>query len=235
MQLSFTICSLIFFSCNISGERVNGSGHIETIDRHVETFDKIKVMGSIDVIIDLGETNVRVKGDDNILRYIITEQNDGWLEIKMQDKINIHTSNPMRVYVTTPDISALSVVGSGNIMMDKKYYSTNKMVLRITGSGDITCNINAPRIDAKLAGSGTLHIAGETRDVEVDIAGSGNYNGTDLKAENAAVKIAGSGDVSLFADARLEVKVMGSGSVKYRGNAIVNKKIMGSGSVLKIP
>jgi hypothetical protein len=109
------------------------------------------------------------------------------------------------------------------------------MVLRITGSGDITCNINAPRIDAKLAGSGTLHIAGETRDVEVDIAGSGNYNGTDLKAENAAVKIAGSGDVSLFADARLEVKVMGSGSVKYRGNAIVNKKIMGSGSVLKIP
>jgi hypothetical protein len=185
--------------------------------------------------IDSGETNVRIQGDDNLLRYIITDDDEGWLEVRMRDHINYRTTSPIKVYVTTPVVSAINVTGSGNVSANNKFYSSRKMALSITGSGDITCNVNTPRVDANLTGSGTLHISGETKDLDINIAGSGNYDGGDLKTENAKVKIAGSGDVSLFADAHLNVNVMGSGTVKYRGNALVNKKIMGSGSVLKIP
>jgi hypothetical protein len=235
LQFFFTICTFIIYSCSFTGERVRGSGHIKTEDRKVRSADRIKVLGSMDVQIDSGEANVRVEADDNILRYVLTETDDDWLEIKTRDNININTSKPIKIYITTPSVSAITVSGSGNVTMDKTFYSNNKVGINISGSGNITCNINAPRVDANLAGSGTLHIAGETRDVDVDIAGSGNYDGDKLKAENAVVNIAGSGDASLFADNSLRVKVMGSGNVKYRGNASVNKNIMGSGSVSKMP
>jgi hypothetical protein len=177
---------------------------------------------------------VRVEADDNLIKYIVTENDDDWLEITTRDHINLNPSNTVKVYVTTPGIAAINVTGSGNVTTSKKFYSNNKMTFNITGSGDVSCNINAPRVDANLTGSGTLQVAGETRDVDVNISGSGNYEGDELKAENAVITIAGSGDASLFADARLRVKVMGSGNVRYRGNPAIDKNIMGSGSVTKI-
>ncbi|MEJ7679455.1 MAG: DUF2807 domain-containing protein [Segetibacter sp.] len=62
------------------------------------------------------------------------------------------------------------------------------------------------------------------------VTGSGNYDSPNLKAENANVKILGSGDASLFAEVNLEASIAGSGDIKYRGNAAVKKDVAGSGS-----
>jgi hypothetical protein len=235
LKLSSAVCIVLFFSCNLSigGRRINGNGKIVSDVRNVSSATKIKVMGDMDVIVASGATSVKVETDENIIPYIRTEMDGDWLEIKTENNLNINTDKPVRVYITTPRITDIEVTGSGNVTTESKFDADNKIGFSITGSGDITFNVNAPRIDANITGSGTLHISGETRDVSINVAGSGNYEGRDLKAENAKVTIAGSGDANLFADQNLQVKIMGSGSVKYRGNAAVDKKIMGSGSVVK--
>jgi hypothetical protein len=226
---------VLFFSCNISvgGRRINGNGKMASDVRNVSSATRIKLTGDMDVIINTGNTSVKVETDENILRYIKTEMNGNWLEIKTEDHININTNDPVKVYITTPAITDIEVTGSGTVSSESKFDADNKIGFNITGSGDINFNVNAPRVDANITGSGTLHVAGETRDVNINLAGSGNYEGLELKAENAKVTIAGSGDANLFADQNLRVKIMGSGSVKYRGNAAVDKQIMGSGSVEK--
>ncbi|MCW3109608.1 MAG: hypothetical protein JWQ09_4114 [Segetibacter sp.] len=225
------IAAMVLTSCIDMGERVDGSGNIKTENRQVNKAEKIKVSGDMDVYIDQGPASVKVEADDNILQYIETVMDDNWLEIRTRDNVNINTSKPVKVYVTTPDIRDLKVSGSGNIKCNQKFSTNNNTSFDITGSGDITAAINAPKVEAHISGSGNLHISGETKDVEIHISGSGNYDGPELKAENAEVSIAGSGDADLFADERLKASIAGSGNVKYKGNATVDSHIAGSGSV----
>lgn len=231
---SILIVAVLFTSCINLGERVNGSGNIKTESREVNKAVKIKVMGDIDVFVDQGPTSVKVEGDDNVLRYIETVSNNGWLEVKTRDHINIKTERPIKVYIATPEITDLNVSGSGNIKCNQKFSTNDYTSFNISGSGDILAAINAPTVNAHISGSGNLHISGETKDVEIHISGSGNYDGTELKAENAKVSIAGSGDASLFADNKLKATIAGSGNIKYRGSATVDSHIAGSGSVSKM-
>ncbi|HEX8331536.1 MAG TPA: head GIN domain-containing protein [Segetibacter sp.] len=231
LAVLLTITLLGACRCNITGKRVVGNGNLESETRVVNRATKIKVLGHVEVILDSGATSVRVEADENLLKYILTEVDDNWLEIRMKNNINYTTSNPMRVYVTTPTITHIKMAGSGKVVSERKFWSKESINFDIAGSGDIDIDVNTPKVDADIAGSGNLAISGETRNVDVSIAGSGNYNGLELKAENANIKIAGSGDALVFADVKMNAKIMGSGNVKYRGNATIDKKILGSGSI----
>lgn len=229
------ITAIFFTSCNFNGETVEGNGNRRSEIRHVGNGTKINVVGGMDVFIDAGAPAIKIEGDENILQYIETRVDDGWLEIKTRNHINIHSSTPVKVYITTPEVTDLKVTGSGNLTCNSKFSSGSNMSFNITGSGNITADINAPAVDAGITGSGNMYIKGETRNVDIRVTGSGNYDSPELKAENANVKIMGSGDATLFADANLKASVAGSGDVRYGGNAAVDKKIAGSGSVIKIP
>ncbi len=228
------IAAACFMSCNFGGETIDGNGNRKSEIRHVGNTTKINAIGGMDVFVDTGAPAIKVEGDENILPFIETKVNGDWLEIKTRDHINIHSSNPVKVYVTTPDISDLKVNGSGNITCNNKFSSSNNMSFSITGSGNITANVNSPAVNAGITGSGNMYIKGETRNADIHITGSGNYDSPDLKAENASVKILGSGDANLFADVNLEASIAGSGDIKYRGKAAVHKNIAGSGSVVKV-
>jgi hypothetical protein len=228
------IASFFLSSCLFnSNRRVNGNGNFTSENRNVNKASRIKVTGSIDVYITEGPTAVKVEADENLLRYIATDVDGEWLEIKTRDHVNIHTNNPLKVSITTPNIKSINVVGSGNVTSNTSLTNEGPVKLKISGSGDINLILNTPSVDADIAGSGNMKLSGETRDVDVNIAGAGNFKGSQLKAENAKVKIAGSGDAEVFADVRLNVKIVGSGSIAYRGNASVEQKIMGSGDVRK--
>ncbi len=222
-------------SCNFAGETVEGNGNRKSETRNVGNTRKVNVVGDIDVFVGPGAPSVTVEGDENILQFIETRTEDDWLNIKTRDHINIHSTNPVKAYVTAPEINGFKVTGSGNLTCNDKFSSSNNMSFSITGSGNIAANINAPAVNAGITGSGNMYLKGETRNVEITVTGSGNYDSPNLKAENATVKIMGSGDANLFADVTLKASIAGSGDVKYRGNATVNKNIAGSGSVIKVP
>jgi hypothetical protein len=228
---SVLVAAVLFNSC--MGESVKGSGDVKSENRPASEAKRIKVSGDMDVFILQGPPSIRVEADDNILQYIETAMRDNWLEIKTRDDININTSSDIKVYVTTPEITDLSVSGSGNIKSDQKFSTDDKASFNISGSGDITAAINAPKVETHITGSGDLRISGETKDAEIHISGSGNYDGRDLKAENVDVSIAGSGDADVFAENKLKASVAGSGNVKYKGNATVDTHIAGSGAVTK--
>jgi hypothetical protein len=74
---------------------------------------------------------------------------------------------------------------------------------------------------------------GSANQFTCSIAGSGNINGYDLKAETAIVKIAGSGNVKVNATDEINASIAGSGNVYYTGNPKQNVKSAGSGSIKK--
>lgn len=226
--------SLFFEGCIYTGERINGNGNVKTEKRSVQNAEKIKVTGDVDVIFESGTPSLRVEADENVLPYILTEMDNEWLEIGMKDNVNIHSENPMRVYITSPGLSYLTITGSGNFSAEKTISGNSPVVLDLTGSGNITMALSAPAVKAGITGSGNMKLTGEAKELNVKVTGSGDFKGIDLRAENVKANILGSGNVYVFVNASLDATIMGSGDVKYKGNASINKSISGSGSVNKV-
>jgi hypothetical protein len=232
----FALILMVFSSCRWMGyKRIKGNGNITTQDRSINHAERIKLAGSYDVEITQGSvTSVKVEADDNILPYIVTTEEGGVLVIKSKDHINLVTDHTVKVYITTDKLEQLQLAGSGNIIGKNKFTGGDKLTLKIAGSGDMRLEINTPHIDANISGSGSMTLKGETQDQQIQISGVGDYNADELKSENAVVKIAGSGNVKVFADAVLDVNIAGVGSVYYKGNAAVKQHVAGSGEVKKI-
>ena len=231
--------ALLVLTCSscrwMSYKRIKGNGNITTQDRKINFAEKIKLAGSFDVEITQGPaTSVKVEADENILPFIITSNEDGFLLIKTKDHVSLSTDHNTKVYITTNNLEQIQLAGSGNITGKNKFTGSNKLILKIAGSGDMQMEVNSPEIVAEIAGSGTITLKGETKDETIHISGVGNYYADQLKAENAKVKIAGSGNVKVFAEATLDISIAGVGSVYYKGAATVKQHVAGSGEVKKI-
>ncbi|MES2004763.1 MAG: head GIN domain-containing protein [Bacteroidota bacterium] len=233
----FLAASLILFSsCRWMGyKRIKGNGVIVTQDRHIDHAERITLKGSYNVEITQGATtSVKVEGDENILPFILVNQEGEGLVIRSKDHISYSTDHDIKIYITTDKLEQVNLQGSGNISGKTKFTGGDKLTLRIAGSGDIKMEVNTPSIDANISGSGSMNMSGETKDQNIHIAGVGNYNAENLKSESARVKIAGSGDVKIFADASLDINIAGVGSVFYKGNPTVKQHVAGSGEVKRL-
>ncbi len=229
--LLFLILSVsLFSSCEF--HQVKGNGDISSENRQVNRAERIHIDGSFDVEITQGDkASVKVEADENLLDYIQVEEDEGKLYIRMRDGLSFSTNNKITVYITTPLLSELSFSGSGKLIGKNKLTGSTRLALSLAGSGEVDIDVNAPEIDADISGSGSITIKGETKKQRINLGGSGDYRGYDLKSEDARVSIAGSGNVRLFADAELDVSIAGSGSVYYKGSPNIIKNIVGSGDI----
>ena len=237
-QLAITLIAITYFlsSCDmILGKRVKGNGNIITQERTIRSAFKIKLAGSYDVeLTKSASPSLKINTDDNLMSHIIIENEGDWLVIKAREHEHLIPTDKIKIYISTTDLEAVVLAGSGNIIGRDKFSTNNKLELKIAGSGNMELLVNSPKVKADIAGSGNMTIAGETRDQEISIAGHGDYIGENLKTENTTVRIAGSGNVKVFADNALDIHIAGSGSVFYKGNPKISQHIAGSGEIKQL-
>lgn len=225
------ICSCSY----IKGKRVRGNGNVETEQRSLPLFKGMASYGAFDVFVKKGDqSSVEVSADENLLQYIITEVSGDKLEVKTRKGFNLRPSAPLKVIVTAPHYNELSSHGSGNIKGENQLTSPDPVNLQLFGSGNINVDMTAPSVNAEISGSGNITVSGASKQFSGSIRGSGGIHAGDHQSEEGNVEIAGSGNVEVFANNKLDINIMGSGGVKYRGGAQINTNIAGSGSVKKL-
>ncbi len=234
----YLFLSLLLFvtSCRWSDyKKIHGNGVISSQDRTIKTAKKIRLSGSFDVEITQGPAaSLTVEADENLQSYIIIKEEDGFLLIKSKGNSILESEKGIKLYITTPMLEEVKLSGSGNILGKNKFTGGSMLSLSISGSGDIKMEVNSPEIKAEITGSGSIRLSGETMTETIKIAGAGDFFADELKAEKVSVKIAGSGDVKVFADVSLDIKIAGVGSVYYKGAATVKQSVSGSGEVKKM-
>lgn len=215
MKKIFLLMALVFWCAAIlyaMSDRIKGSGSLTTESRSVENFNGAHVMGSGQVYITQGSTqSVKVEADNNIIEHVKTEVRGGTLHIGMED--GSYSNYTLKVYLTMPDVRRLEVSGSGDI--------------------SALSALNVKELSSIIRGSGNISIKGKADEHKVEIYGSGDVEAADFEAEQASIKIAGSGDCKIYAVKNLSVKISGSGDVRYKGNPLVSQTIRGSGDVKK--
>ncbi len=224
---------LFLTSCNAQKYgRIKGSGNIINEIRNVGSFDKVAVSGSFDVfLVEGNEGKIDIKIEDNLLAYLVTEVDNGKLKIKWKKGTSINTRKGVVLTVYYKGIEAVSLSGSGDII-GKDLLKSNNFKVTVAGSGDIKLNVKTNEIDAAISGSGDIDLEGSSESFTAAIAGSGDIDAVNLKTDKAALRISGSGGITITVINELNAKISGSGDIKYKGNPkIEDIKVSGSGDV----
>ncbi len=209
-----------------------GSGVVGCEHRQLPEFDGVEACGSIDVQLFQGaETSVKVEGGENLLGYVTTEVHRGVLRVGTR-RARFTAKTPLVVKVTLPHLRSLEVSGSGSLLGQSALQSES-VLLRVSGSGELTVNGQFSNVVAELSGSGDLTASGRTENLDIDLEGAGALQAQALRVDGAChVDLGGSGDCFVWSEGSLRVYLDGSGSVRYRGQAAhISSEIEGSGNL----
>ena len=214
-------------------KKIKGNGNVITQTRTIKPFDKVSVGGSFDVnLVDGTEGKLTIEGEENILKYIETEVENGSLNIHFKNNTNISTTKKLVVTVPFEKIEDVALGGSGNVTV-KKRIKADEVSFAVGGSGNIMASVDANTVKASIGGSGNIKLKGRTDNLKCSIAGSGNVKAYDLNTSSLKASIAGSGDVQTSVSDKIKASVVGSGSVYYKGNpSHIDSNALGSGDVI---
>ncbi len=211
-------------------------------DRFIKGFEEVEVVGSPNVYYTQADSfSVRVKGPDNFVDNILTEKNGKTLTIRNKGKwgvVNISFSDEdeLAVYVTSPDLVAVRVNGSGDFV-SHQLIDTDNMEISLRGSGDINIGeLLCDRCHIELIGSGDISLPKvEAKETSAVLIGSGDIDMRLSKVDNTNLTLKGSGDIKVdFAEGcrSVECQVNGSGDIDLSGKiGHFKREIHGSGDV----
>ena len=233
-----TLVLAVTASCSAQwGKKIKGNGEKVTIDRSTNDYDAIAVSGWFDVdLVDGKEGQLTLEGESNLLEYITTEVKNGKLIIKTEKNVNLKPSNwnsGIRITVPVESVSSISLSGSGDIV-GKTTIKVEKLETAMSGSGDITLDIDTNSVGARMSGSGDITFSGNTANFTASISGSGDIKAFELEADNVEATVSGSADIKVTANKSLTARVSGSGDITYKGNPEkLDTKTSGSGDISK--
>ena len=240
MKKIATLSLVVLFTASCTaqwGNKVKGNGKIVTLERSVGEYDGIGVSGWFDVeLIDGKEGRLTLKGEENLLEHIVTEVKNGKLSIKVEKGYNLKPSSwddGILIIVPVESINSISLSGSGDIV-GKTTLKASNFNTAMSGSGDITLDVEVRSLTASMSGSGDITLSGNTADFNATISGSGDIKAYELDADNVDATVSGSADIKVTAKKMLKARVSGSGDISYRGNPEkVDTKTSGSGDITK--
>lgn len=234
-KLSVIVAAVCLMATTISCEKgslvgISGKGEVVSKTIEIGSMDGIDLSISGNVVITKGEEQeVRIEAQRNIIDNIKTKVRNGVWEIEF-DKI-VRSHKDVTIYITAPEITQLSVSGSGMISSSSAF-SSNDLEINVSGSGYVKLNSETNYLKSHISGSGTIDMSGSTNFHEVHISGSGNFNGFDCESTSVDANISGSGNCSVTVNDKLDANISGSGNIRYIGHPSVNANVSGSGSVI---
>ena len=202
----------------------------------VTDFDRVQVDGPYQVTLATGlASSARAEGSAEALERLSIEVQGRTLRIRRNSSAwggyPGDRSGPVRIALTTRDLRAASVVGSGGLEVDR--VKGLRVDLSLSGSGRLSvAAVDADNLVVGLLGSGRIALAGRAKQLKATIRGTGDLAAAGLKAEDAQVTADTAGSVALSAARTVRLRVGGSGDVEIAGNATCTIEGQAAGRIL---
>ncbi|WP_262923010.1 DUF2807 domain-containing protein [Hymenobacter cellulosilyticus] len=139
LYFGFLTLTLGLTSCDcddVFPDKVTGSGPVVTENRTVTDFSRLELSVNAEVFLTQGSSrSLRVEAQQNILNVLQTNVSGERLAINY-GRVNVRRHEPIRVYITTPNLSSVHVSGSGSVV-GQNAWRIDDLGLSLSGSGGI--------------------------------------------------------------------------------------------------
>jgi hypothetical protein len=238
--ISILAAAMVAAACAGSASTAQPAGEsaaaqTEQRDYDVRGFDSVSSVGPHRIRVSVGPAfSVHAQGTAKTLERTEVVVEDGVLKIEPRhDKRWNHEWDDYEAAtfdVTLPRLSGATMVGSGEITVDR--VGGDGFSGSVAGSGVLEiADLSVASANLSVAGSGDLVARGKVRSAKVSVAGSGNLRARELASGDASISVAGSGDVELTVNGEANVSIVGSGDVAVAGAARCTVSRIGSGKV----
>ncbi len=160
--------------------------------------------------------SVELEGPDDLLDEIEAVIEGGKLIIRHKDRWSMRYGRDYKnitAHVTLKQIKGLSVSGSGDMLVMTRV-KTDRLKLKVSGSGSLKVEAEADEVSADVSGSGTMVVRGTLGNLDGNVSGSGRLEVNGSVANSAMFAISGSGDVTAQGKAgQVNARISGSGRV----------------------
>lgn len=225
MKKSFLLCVMVFALSLLDAQnQKDEAGVIVNQTREVPAFSVVKSISFVDVVIIRDSSRkLVVTADENIIKHIFTEVDQGVLTISMEN----HTSfinTKILVEVHTPHLAGVVNIGTGDMTIKSLEEETFSLHNKGTGNVSSSSLLVKKGLVVKNSGTGEVVISYSTRgDVTIASNGTGDIVMTALKenTERITVLNTGTGDVILkkLSVGNLQARNQGTGDLIFSGKA----------------
>lgn len=216
------------------GKKISGKGEVSSHQIDLQTIKGINL--GVPATVHLTQSNqqsIKIDAQQNIYDLMKSKVSNGSWSLTFDEDVDIRNHKPITIYVSLATLEELSIGGMGSIKCTNHFNQLNDLDISIGGSGEIYFTGDADEISCNIGGMGTIEMKGQSKSVDISIGGSGKVRAIDMETQKCEVSSAGSGDVEIHVNDRLNVSMVGSGNVHYKGSPKVNTSIVGSGDISK--
>jgi hypothetical protein len=234
--IKLAFLALLITTAFTSCHKINGKGEVISTSRNIDGYSGIELAVDATVYYTQGANySLEIEAQENLVGYIETIVKGNDLVIREENGVNFGKHDPIRIYITAPDINSLAVSGSGIINVNGDW-NGNDLSAVISGSGTITVsNLKCDKISSDISGSGNIEINGGLCNYEdFSISGSGTIDMRLVECATTYADISGSGDIYTNVQKLLDAEISGSGNVYYYGTPAINTHISGSGNIQRL-
>lgn len=175
--------------------------------------------------------SISITGDEHAISELYFRVSVDRLVIRTHKK-HQHKDD-VKIVLVVPDINELSLSGVVDLYTPSTLNFDN---FRIEVSGVANIDIKVKTEKFVLLASGVLdaEISGETKEMKLDISGTGTLDAIDLTSSNCSIDISGLGSAEVNATENLDASVSGMGKIGYTGHPRVYAHTSGFGRIRKL-
>jgi hypothetical protein len=213
---------LLLFVTTLSYINVNAQSRNVTI----KSFNSIGVSSGIDLYLTQGTTeSLTIKGDDDLIKDVVIEQNGTSLTIKYKDGINwgrLFKNQSIKVYVNFKSLKGLAASGGSDVYTQNAIKATD-FTVAASGGSDLELNLTCTNFSLSISGGSDADLKGSAENMSVTATGGSDVDAYGFVANNAKVNTSGGSDVNINVNKGLEVNASGGSDVHFKGTAALKR------------
>ena len=212
--------------------------HAERRGYTVTNFERLSVNGPFVVRVTTGGGSSAYAEGDNIgIRQISVQVTGRTLQIRRnvsEDWGGYPGENRQgraTLYIATPSLNQVTVVGNGDVEIDRM--RSRRVVGSLGGNGRLAIrSVEADELALGVTGSGVIEAGGHAETGRLQVQGPGNILAAGLMVDDLNVNLSGAGVIEIAADREADITASGNGSVTVFGDPGCTNRSIGSGVVM---
>lgn len=236
-KTSAMLIGFLFIGILISCDKklIKPSSDITVETREVASFSSIDVSDALDVEVTFvaGPEQVVVEANSNLQAYLITEVNNGKLEIHWKKGTSVMPGATVKIRVSATEVNAMEASGASNIQL-MNAWTTSTAAVGLSGASSMRGNIVAESATMNLSGASNADFTGALLSLNSECSGASDLRGFGLSVDNLVLNLSGASTTELTVNSTINLDASGASDFSYKGNASISSlNLTGSSTIHK--